>query len=234
MRTSRLACVVALAIGLLPLASAATPVVYTISDKGLVNGCAGNNASSCGTLNNFVYSAPNPPPNAFDPATGTLTFDTVSKQLDIAMSIVSATFLSSSDYQGVDEVIFTAVSYSKTGLNFNQVGTSNVYNVAAGQTVSISGTYEQKNNGAQVVAPTAFGPFSATVSAGQCVVETSSSTLSCGLTFGTGGFGAFSIGAGPNTRQFRHVFEVVAVPEPGTFVLVAAGLLALHTRRRRP
>ena len=68
------------------------------------------------------------------------------------------------------------------------------------------------------------------MSSGQCTQ--SGGALNCALSFGHGQF-QLGIGAAPQNRRFRHDLNVLAAPEPGTFVLLCGGLAALLVARRR-
>jgi hypothetical protein len=78
--------------------------------------------------------------------------------------------------------------------------------------------------------PAAFGDATVSFSGLNCLLV--SGEGQCGLT--VGGFAAsadFSLDVDAVDHDVVQVFNVI-VPEPGTFALVALGLLGLATRRR--
>src|SRR5512134_2693618 len=84
-----------------PIAAQATPVVYTISSGGLDGShiCTGTTGAQCVTTSNwrFQYAPPSGPPNAFDPASGTITLDSAAGTVQLSATVVSATFLAIGD-----------------------------------------------------------------------------------------------------------------------------------------
>jgi hypothetical protein len=120
------------------------------------------------------------------------------------------------------------VSYSAT-LNVSPLGPQ--WQVDAGQTVTISGTYEQLLASGTVVGPTGFN-VTTNVSSGLCGVF--GNVLTCGFDFGSGGTPGFTLGIGatPQNRRWIHTFNVVGVPEPGTAGLLLLGFVGMALRGR--
>jgi hypothetical protein len=232
-RTVRIGLVLALAIGLAPVAAQANPIVFTLTDGGIDAGfgCTTNAGCIGGSPVSFQYA---PPGAGFDAASGTITIDTVAETITVAISIASATFLDTAGaVNGVDEIEFTTVSYSGT---LTYTNFSGVFVVdGSTQTVTISGTQEQLLAGGNVVGPAGF-VRTANVTAGQCTIVNPGSTVTCGFDFGPGPTPGFNLGIGaisPVNRKFIHTFNVVGVPEPGTAGLLLLGFVGMALRQRR-
>ena len=212
--------VLLLAAALLHLESLAT--VITDGGMNAGYGCKSPYFLCTSSSKTFTYDSPTP----FAPASGTLNFDTGNLLLDLDIDVGSATFVSiSAADNGIDEIVFTNLNYSATGLGLNDLG-GGVYTL--GGSITVSGFYQQLFGGSEVVASSAFSS-GANVSSGQCTEL--GGVLNCDFNFGHGQF-QLGIGAAPQNRRFQHALNVVSAPEPGTLVLVGGGLLGLLLVRR--
>lgn len=225
----------AAALLLLPVSATALPIVYTIVDGGINTGfgCSANATGNATCLSgvpgpnmSFIYDSP---PAGFDPASGALTLDTGANTLVIAMTGVSSIFEDTAGaFNGIDEIDFTSLSYTSGLLTVTPLGFG-TYSIAGGQSVTVAGSYTQKLGGGTVVGSTAFS-VTANISGGQCLDI--NSQLQCSFDFGPGGF-QLGVGLAPQNRRFLHSFDVTAVPEAGTALLVGLGLFGLVVRGRR-
>ena len=233
-----------LAIGVVliaPLVARASPVVYSIANGGLdgAHMCTSTIALNCLSTKTFQYDPPAAPPNAFDPASGTITLDSTAGTVSFSIDVASATFLDTAGPDnGVDEIEFTNLQYTGTlaGVTFTPSGPDTLIAWAAQNSPTsptVTGNYEQLLSGGNVNGPDAFSKV-ARVNAGQCVL-TAAGYLTCGFILGPGG-GPFRLNVGPDaTPQSRgvvHSLNVVAVPEPGTAILMALGVAGIGVRRR--
>ena len=227
------------AVLLAPFAASALPVVYSLSSGGL-DGARICTTNTCSTIT-FNYAAPAAPPNAYDPAAGTITLDSTAGTVSFSMTVAAGTFLAVGDVpdNGVDEVEFTSLVYTGTlsGVTFTPSGPNTVISWTAQQPagITVSGNYEQLLNGGNVNGSDPFG-VNARVSAGTCTLD-GSNNLVCGFTFGPGGTPTpfqLNIGAdaSPLSRRVVHTLNVVAVPEPGTIMLLAFGIAGIAMRGR--
>jgi hypothetical protein len=228
------------ALVLAPFAANALPVVYSLSSGGLDGAhiCSGTTAATCPTTIEFTYAPPAAPPNAYDPASGTITLDSTAGTVAFSMSVASATFLAVGGVpdNGVDEIEFTSLLYSGTltGATFTPgtFGSTVISWAPQTLTASVSGNYEQLLLGGNV---NGVDPFvaSARMSAGTCTL-TASNFLTCGFILGPGGPFALNVGpdATPASRRVVHSLNVVAVPEPGTVLLMALGIAGIAMRGR--
>lgn len=226
------------AVLLAPFAASALPVVYSLTSGGL-DGARICTTATCSTIT-FNYAAPAGPPNAYDPAAGTITLDSTAGTVSFSMTVAAGTFLSvAANDNGVDEVEFTNLVYTGTltGVTFTPSGPSTVISWTAQQPtgITVSGNYEQLLSGNNVNGADPFG-VNARVSAGTCTLDASNNLL-CGFTFGPGGSPTpfqLNIGADGDleSRRVIHTLNVVAVPEPGTVMLLAVGIAGIAVRGR--
>ncbi len=223
-----------------PFAANALPVVYTLSSGGL-DGARICTTATCSSVR-FEYAAPAAPPNAYDAATGTITLDATAGTVALNISVASGTFLAVLDVpdNGVDEIEFTSLVYSGglSSATFTPSGPNTVISWGAQQPtggVTVAGSYTQLLNGGNVNGPDPVSEY-ARMSAGTCTL-TASNFLTCGFTFGPGGTPSpFEINVGPDAtpvaRRVIHTLNVVAVPEPGTALLVTLGVVGIALRGR--
>ncbi|HPG27005.1 MAG TPA: PEP-CTERM sorting domain-containing protein [Myxococcota bacterium] len=153
--------------------------------------------------------------DASAPVSGTI--DITGGTLGFSIDLASAT-LSGTD-GAVTGVTFSTVTYSGSfaisDLGGGQYGFTD-------QLATVTGTLTPSGAGSAVALNAAGVNVSGTCDG------TPGSSLVCGLIFGPAGFSADVNG---NLRYFRHVVDVNAVPEPGTALLVGAGLAWLARRR---
>ncbi|MBW2267801.1 MAG: PEP-CTERM sorting domain-containing protein [Deltaproteobacteria bacterium] len=211
-----------MALGLaLFVAGPATAAVFTFDDPdGLDDGLACATSESTCDLLTKDFSI-----GTFGAASGTIAV--VGTSASIAITVPSVTFVGS--YDGVEEVVFTDVSYSVSGwftMDFGGTLTG-----LGSPTGTVSGTYEQFDAGSiSVSGPTAF---SESVSFSNLLCTNTAPSGVCGFSVGTLRDFQLDVGAvTPASHDFTHTFNLAA-PEPGTAVLVGLGLLGLGLRRRR-
>ncbi|MEZ4291636.1 MAG: PEP-CTERM sorting domain-containing protein [Myxococcota bacterium] len=142
-----------------------------------------------------------------------ITGGTISFSIDLASATLSGTD------GAVSGVSFSGLNYSSSfaisDLGGGQYGFTD-------QTASVSGTLTP------IGAGSAVGLSLAGVNVSGTCNGSPGSALVCGLIFGPAGFSGDVNG---NVRYFRHVVDINAVPEPGTALLVGAGLAWLARRR---
>lgn len=238
MRRSAWLAVVGFAFLLLPaLPASATTINYTLTGGAVVNGAGCRlNALTCSpststTNRKFQFSSSTA-------ASGTITLDTTNQTLDFSISVASVVFVDTvGAYLGVDEIRFTSVTYSGTGLSYSIAGST--ITITPGQVVNVSGNYEQFLGVSSVEGPTAFSQ-NTQLAAGSCTL--SSTTIACGfLDVGPGANpNIFDLPIGdtpsftPESLKFFHKLgAITAVPEPGTALMLGIGLFGLAWSGRR-
>lgn len=131
---------------------------------------------------------------------------------------------------------FSGTDGAVTGVEFSNVIYSGAVTVSVldggfldiddAQTASVSGTLTPLGAGSPVA-------FNATTVLVDGILSGGTSSLFGGLIFGAPV--DFSANVNGQTRYFKHTVDISAVPEPGTAVLLGAGLGLLATaRRNRP
>ena len=222
-----------------PVSADASTIVYTLTGGSVINGAGCRvGALTCspatGTGNRkfkFLSSTA---------ASGTITLDTTNQTLDFSITVASVVFDDTvGAYLGVDEIRFSNVTYSATGLAYSIAGPN--ITITAGQTVTVSDDYEQFLAGSSVEGPTTFNETTQ-IAGGSCSLTGGLSALSCGfLDIGPGAGGnLFDLLIGdtptytPESFKFLHKLgAITAVPEPGTAFLFGMGLFGLVWSGRR-
>ncbi|MBK7950579.1 MAG: PEP-CTERM sorting domain-containing protein [Deltaproteobacteria bacterium] len=197
----------------LSLASGASALSIDSSNSGL-DQAVGCTDTLCITTP-YGLAASAPVTGSLDISGGILTFD-----IQLASATLNATGGSDG---GVTSVSFSNTIYSgSVGVTFD----GSNYNVNPAQVGSVTGT----------ITPTGAGSASSLAATTVLVTGlcsgTPGSALQCGLIFGPQA--NFSATINGNLRYFRHTVDTFTqVPEPGTALLIGAGLVGLGLRRSR-
>ncbi len=159
------------------------------------------------------------------PATGTITIDTVALTMTLSLSVATASIDGAAD-NGVTALTLSSTTYTSGPLPIavsGPVGGLTSYSIAAGQTAVVDPALSSETGGGS------SNPiYPAARVTGQCGLL-ASNTGSCGFTFGRVGL----LMPAPLGRYLEQTFNVGVVPEPGTLVLLAAGLAGLARFGRR-
>ena len=161
------------------------------------------------------------------PATGTITIDTVALTMTLSLSVATASIDGAAD-NGVTALTLSSTTYTSGPLPITvsgPVGGVTSYSISAGQTAVVDPSLVSETGGGS-----SDPIFPSARVTGQCGLL-ADNTGSCGFTFGRVGL----LMPAPLGRYLEQTLNVGVVPEPGTALLVAAGLLGLGvagTRRR--
>ncbi len=158
-------------------------------------------------------------------SSGALTGDIEISGSTLTFNIVlaSANLAATGGDGPVTSIDFTSVVYSGSVSVTPDV--SDNYIVDSGQTATVSGTVTPNGAGS------ASGIVASTVLITGLCSGTPGSDLQCGFVFGPQM--DFAADVNGNTRSFRHTVDAFAVvPEPGTALLVGAGMMGLALLRR--
>ena len=219
--TSLLAFVTALASG----AASATVIPLSVASGGI------DHERTCTTTacSSVVWTMPGGslPAGTVFPATGTITIDTVALTMTLSLSVATASIDGAAD-NGVTALTLSSTTYTSGPLPITvsgPVGGVTSYSISAGQTAVVDPSLVSETGGGS-----SDPIFPSARVTGQCGLL-ADNTGSCGFTFGRVGL----LMPAPLGRYLEQTLNVGVVPEPGTALLVAAGLLGLGvagTRRR--
>lgn len=216
--------IVALGLPLVATPAAATVLTLSVASGGIDAERTCTSVSCSGVV--WTMPGGSLAPGTVFPASGTMTLDTVALTMTVSLSVVSSSIDGAVD-NGVTGVQLSNTTYSATVpvVVSGPVGGLTSYVIAAGQTATVNPAL------LTLVGSGSSDPlFAAVRVTGQCGLL-ADQTGQCGFTFGRVGF-QLPAPLGRHLEQTMNV-GVTPVPEPGTALLVAAGLLGFAAARRR-
>ena len=208
----------ALALTISPVAVSSATFIVTDGRLSIGWACETSNAGpECALQSNFD-GVPG------GPITGTITHAGGIADLDIALTLHSATL--SGGFGAVTDIVFTNVSLTNTQTAFEPLPNTIQ---GMGSTGTVAGTYELfDGGGGSIGGPQAFSLNNALYSNLSCLIPNPSGQ--CGFTIG--GANNFVLDIDGTDHTFDLTFGVI-VPEPGTAALLALGLAGMAIRRQR-